>query len=169
MARETLEKFVTTGKRPLFLRPEDPGLLEPASCFVTLRKRGKLRGCVGSFKGTEPLFEEVAKMTELAASQDFRFRAVQVGELDEIRIEISVIQPLEKISSADEIEVGRHGIYVKWKDQSGAFLPEVASEMHWTAQEFVKACLTEKAGIPERAWPKVELYRFTTEKIAEKT
>jgi AmmeMemoRadiSam system protein A len=166
IARETLENFVRTGKLP-GVRPEDPALWEPRPCFVTLRKGGKLRGCVGRLGTEKPLFEEVVQMTKAAASEDFRFPPLLAGELREVEIQISALSPLERIRSSGEIEVGRHGVYLQWKDRNGAFLPEVAGEMGWTADEFVKACGREKAYLPEEAWPEVTLYRFTTERIKE--
>lgn len=166
MARQTLTKFVKTGNEPS-LQTEDPQLREPRPCFVTLREEGKLRGCVGSLRAQRPLYEEVARMTRAAASEDFRFSSVQPEELGRIKIEISVLSPLERIGSPAEIEVGRHGIYLRWRDRSGAFLPEVAREMNWTAEEFVRSCALDKAQIPEDALPEAEFYRFTTEKILE--
>lgn len=166
MARETLEQFVRTGKAPS-LKPDDPALRESRPCFVTLRRKGKLRGCVGRLIPHGLLFEEVIQMTCAAAAEDFRFQPVQPEELNEIKIEISVISPLEPIRTSSEVEVGRHGIYLQWKDRTGLFLPEVAQEMGWTAEEFVKACSREKAHLPEEALPEAVLYRFTTEKIKE--
>ena len=156
------------GKLP-GVQPEDPAFLEMRPCFITLkmRKDGKLRGCVGRLKTEKPLFEEVIQMTRAAASEDFRFPPLRAEELKAVEIEISALYPLERIHSSDEIEVGRHGVYLQWKDRNGAFLPEVAGEMGWTADEFVKACAREKAHLPEEAWPEVVLYRFTTEKIKE--
>jgi AMMECR1 domain-containing protein len=89
------------------------------------------------------------------------------AELGEVRIEVSVLSPLLPVSSWRDIEVGRHGIVVVGGGRNGVFLPEVATEMGWTAEEFVKACLTQKALIPESAWPETQLFRFTTEKMTE--
>lgn len=166
IARNTLEQFVKTGK--LFSEePDDPTLWEQHACFVTLKKKEELRGCVGTLKGDQPLFEEVIRMTKAAASEDSRFPCLKPEELSEVKIEISVLSLLERIHSADEIEVSRHGIFLQWKHHSGAFLPEVAPQMGWTSEEFVKACGREKALLPEEAWPEVHLYRFTAEKIKE--
>ena len=166
IARRALDEFVKTG-RMVSANPEDGSLLEVRACFVTLRKKGILRGCVGTYKASRPLFEEVIQMTCAAAAEDFRFPQVRPEELEEIRIEISVLSPLERIHSPDEIEIGRHGIFLKWRDRSGIFLPEVGREMDWTAQELIEACAREKAGIPEKYGGEIELFRFTTEKIQE--
>lgn len=166
LARAVLETYVKTGSLPDF-HVEDPALLKEAGCFVTLRKKGALRGCVGTVTSEQPLADQVARMTAAAASNDFRFVPVQAEELKEIEIEISVLSPLEPIHSWEEIELGRHGICVEGGNRTGVFLPEVAEEMNWTAEEFVRACRMQKAGIPESAWPETKLCRFTTEKIWE--
>lgn len=166
MARTALEYFVKTAALPSF-QSEDPALLEPAACFVTLRRRGELRGCVGVLHARRPLLEEVVQMTRAAAAEDFRFSPLRPEELGEIQIEISVLSPLERIHSWKEVQSGVHGIFVELQGRTGAFLPEVAGEMNWTAEEFVKKCCEEKAGIPEKAGPEVSLCRFTTVKIRE--
>ena len=146
---------------------QDPELKQPAGCFVTLWKRNALRGCIGVMAAEKPLAEQMPRMVVSAASRDPRFQPVRVEELGDIRMELSILSSMEAISSYHEVEVGRHGVSVEWGNRSGVFLPEVATEMKWNAETFVKACLVEKAGIPESAWPETKLYRFTTEKIRE--
>ncbi len=107
-------------------------------------------------------------MTQAAAFEDPRFSPVSASELDQVEIEISILSPLEKIRSSDEIEVGRHGIFLEWGNRTGAFLPEVAAEMGWEAEEFVRRCAQEKAHLAEALWPEMTISRFTTEKIKEK-
>lgn len=166
MSRVTLESCVKQKPVPSF-HPSDPELLRTSGCFITLRKKGALRGCVGAVKGEGPLFEEVVRLTKAAALQDFRFKPVQPEELQEIRIEISILSSLERIHSWDQIEVGKHGIYLYCQNRNGVFLPEVAAEMNWTAEEFVRRCAVEKANIPESDWQTAEFYRFTAEKVKE--
>jgi len=166
IARQTLEHFVKTGE-VRSAKPEDPALCQPGACFVTLRIKGELRGCVGMLIPERSLYEEVVRMTKAACSEDFRFGPLRPEELRDVSIEISVVSPLEKVRSWSEIQAGRHGIYLRWKERSGAFLPEVAEQMKWSAEEFVKNCCQEKAHIPESVWPEIEFYRFTTEKIKE--
>lgn len=166
IARQALEHFVKTGE-VRSSKPEDPALCQPGACFVTLRKKGELRGCVGMLARERSLYEEVVRMTKAACSEDFRFSPLRPEELGGVSIEISVVSSLKKVHSWNEIQVGRHGIYLRWRERSGAFLPEVAEQMKWSAEEFVKNCCREKARIPESAWPEIELYRFTTEKIKE--
>ncbi|MBI4115700.1 MAG: AmmeMemoRadiSam system protein A [Candidatus Omnitrophica bacterium] len=164
IAKGTLESYVKKKEVSSF-KVTDPSLLEPRACFVTLKKGGELRGCIGLLSPQRPLFEEVIRMTCAAASEDFRFSPVQPEELSDIEIEISVLSVLEKIHSANEIEIGQHGIVVKRGDRSGTFLPEVAVQMGWNAQEFVEMCAQEKAHLGEGFGKDIELFRFTTEKI----
>lgn len=167
IARKALEEHVKH-RKTFSCQPQDSALTEPGTCFVTLRKKGELRGCVGVLKVRRPLFEEVISMIRASASEDPRFAPVSSKELGEVEIEISVLSPLEQIQSLKEIEVGKHGILIDWKGRSGAFLPEVAVEMGWSAEEFVKACALEKAYLPEPVLSEALIYRFTTQKIKEK-
>lgn len=119
--------------------------------FVTLHKQGELRGCIGTFRSDRNI-EDVIKDMALAASfEDTRFSPLELQELDEIDIEISVLSPLRKIKSIAEIEVGRHGLYISRGFRSGVLLPQVATEYNWDRETFlVHTCL--KAGLPEDAW-----------------
>lgn len=143
IAKETLKACVQKRPLPVF-HPSEPALLESLACFVTLRKGGALRGCVGVLVPRVDLFQEVMRMTQAAASEDFRFPPVRPEELQEIDIEISVISPLEKVASLREIEIGRHGIYLQWKERTGAFLPEVAWHRGGMPKNFSKPALWRK-------------------------
>lgn len=137
-----------------------PALLTPTGAFVTLNKDGRLRGCIGTFKAENPLCETIQQMTLAAATQDPRFSPVSKGELDHIEIEISVLTPMHKINSIDEIELGRHGIYIKKGASSGTFLPQVADETGWTRQEFLGHCARDKAGIGWDGWKTADIYIY---------
>ncbi len=144
---------------------EDPAgfsdrLREPYGCFVTLKADGALRGCIGRFETTTPLYELVREMAIAAASQDYRFRPVEAGELGGIDIEISILTPLKKIGSIDEIELGRHGIYLKKGFSTGTFLPQVATETGWTKEEFLGHCARDKARIGWEGWKEAEIYTY---------
>ena len=161
ISRSALETFIKTGELPGI----DPGLLtpalkEPAGAFVTLRMGGRLRGCIGNFAPSEPLFAVVEEMTLAAAIRDSRFAPVEASELEYIEIEISVLTPLKKISSIDEFELGKHGIYMKRDDQSGTFLPQVATDTGWTTEEFLGHCARDKAGIGWDGWKEADLYIY---------
>lgn len=120
-------------------------------CFVTLKERGQLRGCIGVFTSTQPLWLTVAEMATAAAINDPRFPPLAAAELTDIRIEISVLSPLHRIADVDEIEVGRHGIYLEQGRKRGVLLPQVASEYHWDRTTFLRQTC-HKAGLPPDAW-----------------
>ena len=119
--------------------------------FVTLHSGGNLRGCIGNITGRQPLIDTVRNMAHAAAFEDPRFPSLQQDEFDRIEIEISVLSPLQKISSVDEIRVGTHGIYMKKGYNAGVLLPQVPVEQGWDLMTFVShTCL--KAGLPPDAW-----------------
>jgi len=119
--------------------------------FATLKKRGQLRGCIGLIEGRKPLHETVEEMAQAAAFKDTRFRQVTEDELDGLDIEISALTPLRQIENVNEIEVGRHGIYIVRGYHSGLLLPQVATEYNWDSDTFLsQTCV--KAGLPENAW-----------------
>ena len=99
-------------------------------------------------------------MAIASAIRDYRFNSVSISELDSIDIEISVLTPLKKISSVDEIELGKHGIYIKKGFSSGTFLPQVADETKWSKEEFLGHCSRDKAGIGWDGWKNAELFIY---------
>lgn len=146
---------------------DDPELLRPAAVFVTLRKGGALRGCIGTIAAKEPLIRAVANMARAAAREDPRFARVHMAELPEITIEVSVLSPLRRVSGPEEIKVGRDGLVVKQGAQQGLLLPQVATEWGWDREEFLdETCL--KAGLPPGSWRRgAEVYCFQAEVFGE--
>ncbi len=135
-------------------------LKEKLGLFVSLYKNGELRGCLGKFQSETPLYESVKEMALSSALNDHRFNPVNKYELDDLRIEISVLTPLKKINSIDEIILGKHGIYIKNGFNSGTFLPQVADKTGWTLEEFLGHCSKDKAGIGWDGWKKASLYTY---------
>lgn len=138
-------------------------LARPRGAFVTLHRRGdgELRGCVGMMSSDEPLLATVARMAVAAALEDGRFEPVAPGELDGLRIEISVLSPLEPIRPED-VEVGRHGLVASRGGRRGVLLPQVPVEHGWDRETFLDHTCW-KAGLPPGAWREggVELRAFT--------
>lgn len=164
LARETVFTYVKSGKVP-DVDIRDRRLLANGATFVTLYKRGhRLRGCIGNIIPVMPLYKSVIRNAVAAASRDPRFRPVAPDELDEIDVEVTVLSPLERIGDIDEITIGKHGLYIEKDGRSGILLPQVATEFHWTKEEFLRA-VSEKAGLPPDAWKTAILYRFTAEII----
>lgn len=139
-------------------------LKENRGAFVSLHKRGELRGCIGYIEGQGPLHKTIEKMAEAAAFQDPRFPPVTEREIPELDIEISVLTPLKKITDINEIEVGKHGIYIKKGWYSGLLLPQVATEYGWDRKTFLEHTC-QKAGLPSNAWKEknTEIYIFSAD------
>lgn len=167
LARKAIEVYLTTGNH-LDFKTEAPDLTLKRGCFITLKKMGQLRGCVGTFDADKTLYENIARMAPAAATQDPRFPPVTKDELAHIRIEISVLGELEKVNTLEEIKLGTHGIYVKLGAKSGTFLPEVAVEQKWSVEEFVTYCAREKARLTPAEVGQAEIFRYSVQKFKEK-
>lgn len=139
-------------------------LKEKRGAFVTLYKKGMLRGCIGCLDAKAPLYQVVEEMAEAAAFRDPRFRPVCEEELPHVELEISVLTPLEKVRDPDDIQVGCHGIVIRKGCQSGLLLPQVATERRWDCTTFLKETC-RKAGLPMDAWqdPDTEIYVFSAD------
>ena len=168
IARKTIESYVKDGKVPEF-RVDDEGLKKNEGAFVTVRKAGELRGCIGNIIGQQPLYLTVRDMAVESSSADPRFVPVSPDELKEIKIEISVLSEPKRVEDADGIKLGVHGVIVKSGYRSGVFLPQVADETGWTKEEFLSNLCEGKAGLPADAWKdkKTELYVFTAQVFSE--
>ena len=143
-------------------------LMTPSGAFVTLKEYGELRGCIGRFTSEEPLYKVIREMAIASATQDTRFDPVAENEIVRLEIEISVLSPMKKINSIDEIVLGKHGIYIKKGMSSGTFLPQVATETGWNKEEFLGHCARDKAGIGWNGWKDAEIYIYTAEVFSEK-
>jgi AmmeMemoRadiSam system protein A len=127
--------------------------LENNGAFVTLRARDRLRGCVGTFEPDGPLAQTIADMAA-AAARDPRFRddPLTLAEWADLEIELSLLSPRVPMRNVAELEIGRHGIYVRAGVNKGCFLPQVAVEAGWNAETFLTQCCLHKANLPFDAW-----------------
>jgi len=168
IARRTLERYLDDETLVAF-NPDklSPNLNQEGGAFVTLTKSGALRGCIGRFAGSDPLYITVQKMAIAAATQDSRFKPVTREELDELEIEISVLSSLQPIQSKDEIVMGKHGIYMRKGFSTGTFLPQVGKKYGWTVDEFLGRCARDKAGIGYYEWKDAELFVFEATVFSE--
>ena len=167
IARNAIETYIQSGET--YNEPrEERNLNRRNGCFVTIYKDGELRGCIGNFQSEHPLFKEVAEMAVSSATRDPRFYPMKSEDLDNYRLEISVLSPLHKIESTDEIEVGTHGIYLEKGYYRGVLLPQVATEYGWDRQTFLKQTCV-KAGLPTDAWQSedAEIYIFSAQIFGE--
>ncbi|HTX19101.1 MAG TPA: AmmeMemoRadiSam system protein B [Bacteroidota bacterium] len=169
IARDAIKKYVSGKVIPII---DTLGLTEAAKtnggAFVTLRKKGDLRGCVGRFEASEPLYKVVQEMAIAAATEDYRFEPVQADEVGGLEIEISALTPLRRISSIDEIELGKDGVYIKKGSRSGTFLPQVEEETGWSKEEFLGHCAQDKAGLGWDGWKDAEIYVYRATVFSEK-
>ena len=167
MARQTIAHFLETGAFPHFTVTQ-PGLLQERGAFVTLKKHGELRGCIGHLIGDRPLYLVVQGVAVSAAVGDQRFPPVTEEELSGLEIEISVLSPLEEVESVDQIQVGLHGVIIHRGQKQAVYLPQVAPEQGWGREEMLEnLCL--KAGLSKDAWKKegTRFYVFTAEVFEE--
>lgn len=137
--------------------------------FVTLRRFGRLRGCIGTVGSDDPFAEAVRSAAAAAASRDVRFPPITPGELPDLRIELSVLGAPQRIGSLAEIRLGLHGILVRQGERRGLFLPSVAIDHGLNCEQFLSRCCAEKAGIDADAWRTgaAEVSIFTTTTIRE--
>lgn len=168
LARDTVQAWVKEGKKPPLPKIEG-NLGVEAGAFVTLHKKGELRGCIGHMIGSGPIIGTVQEMAIAAATGDPRFPKVRSDEIGELDIEISVLSPMKRITDVNEIEVGRHGIMMGRGWNHGVLLPQVATEQGWGREEFLEnTCY--KAGLPPDAWkdPETIIEIFSAQVFGEK-
>jgi AmmeMemoRadiSam system protein A len=163
---ETVVAAIARGENPDIPEPpeDDLELHAPRGAFVTLKIRGKLRGCIGTVTPAFPTWRAVREMAEAATSRDPRFPPVRPDEVDGVDIEVSILDPMKPVTDPADIEIGRDGLCIKRGIANGLLLPQVPTEQGWDRETFLKhTCL--KAGLPEDAWrdDDVELMSFRAE------
>ena len=159
---------VLSGREPS--EPVSPIVGTFGGAFVTFWDGRKLRGCVGSLAGTDDICELVSRVTRSSLA-DPRFRDEPIGEeeLPSLTIEVSLVsEPFPAFVPADLI-CGLHGVIVRRGERSGCFLPKVATERNWSAEELLSNCCTMKAGLPADAWrdPVTEVLLFTADSFRD--
>ena len=155
-ARETIRRYLTTETVPL-PRGFDPALDRKSGAFVTLKKSGELRGCIGHMSEDLPLCQVVGYCALQSAFNDRRFSPLEPEELAAVEIEISVLTPYKRINGYQEIEIGRDGVLMEKDGRSAVFLPSVAVEQGWSRDEMLEQ-LSLKAGLPRDAWKKSAVF-----------
>jgi AmmeMemoRadiSam system protein A len=166
LARHAVAEAACHGRLPQEIPCEGAFAVHQA-VFVTLHVHNRLRGCIGVIEGEEPLGESIVRCAASAALQDPRFAPLRPEELPNLQIEISLLSPPAPIRP-EEIEVGRHGLLIARGLQRGLLLPQVATEHHLAAEQFLsEAC--HKARLPREAWREAEtqIMGFTCEVFSE--
>ena len=135
-------------------------LKNPMGAFVTLKINGDLRGCIGRFISSEPLYKVVQESAISSAFEDPRFNPLTKDEYKKTTIEITVLGPLKKINNINEIILGKHGIYIKKNNRAGTMLPQVATENGWTVEEFLGFTSRDKAGLGWDGWKDAEIFIY---------
>ncbi|MBN1808597.1 MAG: AmmeMemoRadiSam system protein B [Planctomycetes bacterium] len=170
IARDSMEAAVLR-RKPSLPPPDLDELSVQRGVFVTLKTRGRLRGCIGTFTSDRPLWQEVRDKARSSTLEDPRFVGDRISarETKDVHIEISVLSPLRKTDDPLSIELGTHGIYIRRGYRTGVFLPQVAVEEGWSKEEFLSYCASHKAGLPPDAWkdPDTEVFTFTAEVFGE--
>lgn len=168
-ARNTIKNYLENGTATsITAQGYSEKLLTHSGAFVTLTENGALRGCIGQFTSDRPLYEVIQDMAIAAATKDYRFKPLTKEELGKTEIEISVLTPLHRIQSINEIVLGKHGIYIKKGYHSGTFLPQVARDTGWSLEDFLGHCARDKAGIGWDGWKDAELYTYEAYVFKEK-
>jgi uncharacterized protein len=164
LARDSIQSALEG--RELDVTPPSPHLAAPRGAFTTLHLQGKLRGCIGYVSPADSLYKTVAATARAAAFEDPRFEPVTLSEVPHLKVEISVLSPLQGIRP-DEVVVGKHGLVVTQGNHRGLLLPQVAPEWDWNRETFLaQTCL--KAGLPADAWQHgAQLQGFTAEVFEE--
>lgn len=162
IARTSVENYVRNNKISEF-KINDDRLKTPQGAFVTLKKSGELKGCIGQISAEDPLWRVVRDMALAAATEDSRFYPVTTDELDQLAYEISVLSVPQPVSDWRQINLGRDGVIIKKGLRSGVFLPQVATESGWTKEKFLSELCAQKAGLAPDCYkndPAVELSIF---------
>ena len=144
-------------------------LSQPAGAFVSLYNNGELRGCLGVIVSETSLAETVFQLAGRSATEDPRFPAVTEDELNDIQIEISVLSSLREITAIEEIQVGKHGLFIVAGMYRGLLLPQVAVKHRWNVNQFLEETCV-KAGLPRDQWKHAEtnIYIFSAQIIEQK-
>ena len=169
IARTGISSKLFEGKENVSdIRPVPEKLKMHYGAFVTLKTGGKLRGCIGRFISSDPLYEVVKASAISSAFEDPRFPPLTKEEYARTNIEITILGPLVKISGPDEIILGKHGIYIKKGLRSGTMLPQVAIEQGWTVEQFLGYTSRDKAGLGWDEWKDAELFIYEGLVLEEK-
>jgi len=161
-ARELLIARLSSGPEPK-LELDRAVIEQKRGIFVTLKVRGRLRGCIGHILGDEPLRESIPHMTLAAAFEDPRFPPLTLGELKGLKVHISLLTEPVPVKSYKDIRTGTDGIIVSHGWKKGVYLPEVASETGWDARTFFESCALEKAGLTGQELSDAVIEVFQTE------
>lgn len=163
LAKKTIKSYVQYGKAPEYTL-KDPRLMANGATFVTIKRSGLLRGCIGNIQPIMPLYRSVIDNAVSACSRDPRFPAMNREELKNMDVEVTVLSPLEPLQDIKDIKIGIHGLFIVRNGNSGILLPQVAEEYKWDVPTFLEQ-VSIKAGLPRDAWKKAHVFTFAADII----
>ncbi len=164
LVRRAIVSRLAPGTVDLPAKPPTQRLTEHLGAFVTLKVRGRLRGCIGFIHGGRPVWRTIQEMAQAAAFEDPRFPPLTQAEFDQAEIEISILSPVTACPDPELVEVGRHGLIMRQHGRSGLLLPQVPIEWNWDRQAFLEHTC-RKAGLGPHCWkePDTEILWFEAE------
>ncbi|MBD3156131.1 MAG: AmmeMemoRadiSam system protein B [Candidatus Aenigmarchaeota archaeon] len=168
LSRKTIDNYLKNGSKPKLNRREiSQELKKPSGCFVTLFKEGQLRGCVGCIFSEKELYQSIIENTINAAFKDARFPPVTEDEIDDIKIEISILSDPKELSFKDSEELLskltpiKDGVLLENGPRSATYLPQVWKQLPDKEEFLCRLCM--KAGLPPESWKendtKIKIYR----------
>jgi AmmeMemoRadiSam system protein B/AmmeMemoRadiSam system protein A len=162
IAKTSVEKVVRDGELADCSAGDFTTLAKDRGAFVTLTKKGELRGCIGYTSPLQPLCNTVRDVAAHAAVKDPRFKPVDKSELDDLHYEISVLSPFRRVTDINQIIIGQHGLLIKKDRYEGLLLPQVATDYAWDRTTFLQQTC-RKAGLPPDAWKddKTDIFMFS--------
>ena len=168
LARRAIDGAFREEPLPRLASDRAPEFGQSRGVFVTLRKAGALRGCIGTIATDGELSQTVPAFARKAAFEDPRFPPLRAEELPECEIEISVLSEPRVIANPEEIVIGRDGLILEGHGRRGLLLPQVAPEWGFAAERFLEET-ARKAGLPVGAWkdPDVRVFAFGAEVFSE--
>ena len=175
LARQSVEQYLVTGKYPqtdMEILKKIPAAKLPRAVFVTLKKNGQLRGCIGDIISNEPLYKNIISCAIKAATSDPRFNAVSRSELDSLTLSVSVLQYPQQVAAAPSdypkvIRPGKDGIILINNGRQSTYLPQVWEQLPDPVDFLSRLCV--KQGAPAACWlePSTKLYRYSAYEFGE--
>lgn len=126
LAKKVVEEYAQHKRLPVLLTAVPPEMQKKAGVFVSLKKRGNLRGCIGTFSPVnENLYQEIAKNAFSAANEDPRFSPVAEGELKDLEYSVDVLSEPVKVNDISELDHIKYGVIIIKGFRRGLLLPDI--------------------------------------------
>jgi AmmeMemoRadiSam system protein A len=161
IAQNSVRSKILRIKDSLPFKIENKNLNLNLPAFVTIRKKGALRACMGHTSTELPLYEEISHSAQVASTEDSRFGPIKKNELADLDFEITVLSRMKRVVELSQIQIARDGLYIRLGSYGGLFLPQVPVEQKWNLTEYLEN-LCYKAGLQKNDYlnPKAQLFSF---------